>query len=193
MACKGKTDVFCDCHAEQGWHPLVAEIPVLVQLPGHPKALPDPRIKSLIGKTHEPVTFSLFLFVLRIPSTAWALYQDILLGISTLSPILSLQPDLKFYFIFLRQRIQRDGTKLSPCSLLILQPHQSILPLHHPMAAMAVLNVDLLCLQVPHNQTPSDILGKQEAGSGSGTEASIHIFRQDILSFPTDLNACKLN
>lgn len=133
MARKGKTDVFCDCQAEQGWHPLVAEIPVLVRLPGHPKALMAllvPRTRSLVAKTHEPVTFCLFLFVLRIPSTAWALYQDILLGISNLGPILSLQPDLKFYFIFLRQRIQRDGTKLSPCSLLILQPHQSILPLH---------------------------------------------------------------
>lgn len=74
----------------------------------------------------------LFLFVLRIPSTAWALYQHILLGISNLGPILSLQLDLKFYLFFLRQRIQRDGTKRYPCSLPILQPHQPVLPIHHP-------------------------------------------------------------
>lgn len=46
--------------ATQGWHPPVAEIPVLVQLPGHPKALMAlfvPRTKRFVGKTHEPVTF----------------------------------------------------------------------------------------------------------------------------------------
>lgn len=59
-------------------------------------------------------------------------------------------------------------------------------------AVMALLNVDLLRLQVPHNQKPSDIFGSQE-NTGSDNEASTHISREDLLLFPTDLNAYKLN
>lgn len=78
----------------------------------HRKTVSDPPgLEKLVEIPMKQLLLWPFLPILGIASTAWALCLLILLRTSNFGPILPFW--LKF-FLFLRQRIQRNGMKLSP-------------------------------------------------------------------------------
>lgn len=146
------------------------------RLGGHSEglmALFAPRTERLLGKLMQQLLLWTFLPIRAIPSAARALHPRVLLGISNLGPVLSLQLD---FFIFFKQRTQRDATKMYPHRPSFFQPHKLVLSTYHPPGSDGCIEHWFVTPPGPHLRTLSCIFGSQR-NTGSDTGAFIHFHR----------------
>lgn len=101
------------------------------RLGGHSEglmALFAPRTERLLGKLMQQLLLWTFLPIRAIPSAARALHPRVLLGISNLGPVLSLQ--LKFFFFFQAENTKRCNKNVSSQTVIFSAPQ--IGPIHLP-------------------------------------------------------------
>lgn len=139
-------------------------------------ALFAPRTERLLGKLMQQLLLWTFLPIRAIPSAARALHPRVLLGISNLGPVLSLQLD---FFFFSSREHKEMQQKCILTDRHFFSPTNWSYPLITLLAVMAVLNIDLLRLQVHTSEHSHAFLEAK----------GIQVQTLELLYISTDLNA----